>query len=256
MPLELRPHEWRTGYLCQRLGVHPGDALSGRLRLAEAAGDLEAKRTRELLQHELRLSHDEDRSFSLYVNPAAMLSLGQFRQSADHAKRKGYDVIVIDHVDHVSDEGGSPIEVSQHVNRELGRIAQELDVIIVATSQLNLQAAAGHRLAKYEPPQVQHLWYPGAKLQTATGMIGLYRPFADGVSIEDMRAAKVGDIEAHDVLAQGRMGVIAMKLRNYGGNEGKRVELGVERGAVIDLPPQDTHHIHTGGASERARGWR
>jgi KaiC/GvpD/RAD55 family RecA-like ATPase len=256
MPLELRAHEWRTGYLCQRLGVHPGDALSGRLRLAEAAGDLEAKRTREMLQHELQLSHDEDRAWSLYVNPAAMLSLDGFVRAARHAKRHGYHVIVVDHVDHVSDEGASPLEVSQQVNRALGRIAQALDIVIVCTTQMNGQAASGHRLAKYEPPQVNHIWHPGVKVQTATGILGLYRPTDPAASLDDVNAAKRGEIEPTRVLLPGCMGVVAMKLRNYGAHEGKRVELAVQRGAVEDRAPQDVHHIHTGGASERARGWR
>lgn len=259
MPLELRPAEWRVGFVCQRLDIPPGDALSGRLRQREAQGDPNAKLAREQIQDEIQLWHVEDRSSQLYVAPFNVLSLSKFVATAQLAKRLGYHVIVVDHVDHVDDgtvdAASNAVAVSQMVNRELPRIAQELDLVIVATSQMNLQAASGHRLAKYEPPQVNHVWHPGVKLQSATGMIGLYRPVDTTANVDLLKQARLGEVEAHRVLKPGIMGVNAMKLRNYGAHEGRRVELAVRQGAVHDLDPQDAHAIHTGGASSRPRGW-
>jgi hypothetical protein len=93
----------------------------------------------------------------------------------------------------------------------------------------------------------------GKKREVATGMIGLYRPLRmqlPNESVEEfgaaLKAARSGRAEPHTVLEPHVVGVSAMKLRNYGQHEGKRVTLGFQAGRVVDLPERDKYTTNGG----------
>jgi hypothetical protein len=56
-----------------------------------------------------------------------------------------------------------------------------------------------------------------------------------------LKAARSGTAEPHTMLEPHVVGVSAMKLRNYGQHEGKRVTLGFHHGRVVDIPERDRY---------------
>ncbi len=82
------------------------------------------------------------------------------------------------------------------------------------------------------------------KRQIASGMLGLYRPLRQGLEPEVMRDFQRNLIEPGDVCEPHTMGVVLMKHRLFGGLEGKRVFLGLERGKVVELAEHDRPNYH------------
>jgi hypothetical protein len=243
MPLELQPYRFRTYLACMELGIHPGDALSGALR-ADPTRELERKRLIAALNAQVedeyvdRLRIDEQRAINL-----AGLEAGLRKAAAFQA-----DVVVIDHIDHIAGgDGTSLYSESVRVNDAALRMAQDNGLLLWFTSQLNMDIARGKdHLAKFGPPMQPHLMFPTAKLKNATGIVGLFRPIRAMRSDETkkdyeafLKTARAGAADAPKALETGVVGVNAMKLRNYGAHEGRKILLGFEKGRVLSLPERD-----------------
>jgi hypothetical protein len=158
------------------------------------------------------------------------------------------DVVVIDHIDHIAGgDGTSLYSESVRVNDAALRMAQDNGLLLWFTSQLNMDIARGKdHLAKFGPPMQPHLMFPTAKLKNATGIIGLFRPIRAMRSDETkkdyeafLKTARAGAADAPKALETGVVGVNAMKLRNYGAHEGRKILLGFEKGRVLSLPERD-----------------
>lgn len=236
MPLEIRPEEWRVWYACVRVGVEPGDALSGLLRARASAGDPEAQHARLRIAEELeRMQTRGDR---LIVRSDSHVTLTGFAEALEQAADEGARIVIVDHIDHLApdDGGGNPLDASRRVMHATLALAQRHNLILLLASQLNLDLARSpDRLAKYAPPQVQHLQFPGVKQQVATAIVGLFRPVDDD-DPELLRRARGGLCEPTLALKPNRMGVAIMKHRHYGKHEGRRVELRLARGRLSDVP--------------------
>ncbi len=244
MPLELRPMTFRTMLACMELGIYPGDALSGLLR-ADSTRDHERAELKAAL---LRQGHKEYAAHVM-VSEQRAIDVRGLEQGMMQAKSWGADVVIVDHIDHISGGAGSSLyEASKQVNHAALTMAQDNGLLCIFTSQLNMEISKADRLAKYSPPMVHHNQFPSVKLQVATGMIGLFRPVRGphrDESIDEykgaIKSARVGDTETVGALEPNVMGVIAMKLRNYGQREGVRIRLGVERGRVVHLAEKDRY---------------
>lgn len=255
-PLELRPWDWRIQMACVRANVAPGDVLSGELLIREQAGDLLARHLLDAVRDQLRAMHRKvDEHHALHVVPDRALSARTLRQVFGHAKDYGYQVVVIDHIDHVSDdEGRSGLEESKAVNAAVAEEAQACDVIAVATSQLNAHRLQGRdKLAKYAPPGTRDLYLHTYKEHVATSILGLFRPILPDATAEALAAARSGEAEPHTVWEPHAMGVVAAKLRNYGAREGQRAYLTVERGAARDRTDPEARDWEAARNGLRAR---
>lgn len=244
MPLELQAPRFRTYLACMQTGTHPGDALSGALR-ANPDRALERARLKEVLFAQMRpefLDHvmiAEQRAINVEGLAAGLKEAKAFRA----------DVVIVDHIDHIEgDEAASLYAASKQVNHAALRMAQDNKLLLVMTSQLNMEIAKQDRLAKYAAPMVHHVQFPSVKLQVATGMIGLFRPLRGpkpGETIDEykatIKAARAGTVDAPDALEPNTMGVVAMKLRNYGSREGVRINLALEQGRVTHRPERDRY---------------
>ena len=198
----------------------------------------------------------------LWVDPVSEINAKELVQAIEDAATWGADDVVVDHIDHIQAKDGSNLYTeSVQVNKLALKLAQEHGIRLVLSSQLNLtiaKASGGDKLAKYAPPQVEHVYMGGHKIHVATGMLGLFRPLRDrqpGEAVrfdgskrvdpylEAIKAARAGTVEPWTVLKPNTMGVVTMKLRNQGKDrhEGQRCELGVEHGRVVDLPERDKH---------------
>jgi replicative DNA helicase len=250
MPLETRPKVFRTHLACVRLGIFPGDALSKRLLFMEG-GQARRQQIMEELQTQLRPPFSDQ----VMIDEARAIDVDGLRRGLKKAKAFEADVVIIDHIDHIAGgDGSNLVAESRRVNHEALRMAQDNELLLVLTSQLNMSIMGGSdRLAKYQPPQVNHLWLPGIKTQVATGIVGLFRRIREKLTDESqeeymnkLKSARSGAIDPTEVLERAAMGTVAMKLRHYGQNEGKRAFLGFDRGRAIDLAEKDRYTTGNG----------
>lgn len=247
MPLELQPFRFRTMLACMQTGIYPGDALSGALR-----ADPNRNHERERLKAALREQVQDAYVKQVLISEQRAINVRGLEKGLQEAVAFGANVVIVDHIDHI-DGDGTGYDASKDVNHNALRMAQDNGLLLVCTSQLNMEIAKTDRLSKYAAPQVGQVQFPSVKLQVATGMIGLFRPLRGPLEDETpddyakaIKAARAGTTDAPDMLEPNTMGVIAMKLRNYGAREGKRVALSVEHGRVTHLPEKDrfgtSHH--------------
>lgn len=238
LPLETRPKSFRTYLACMQAGIAPGDALSGQLRTRP-----DGEQARRVLKDLLNAQILEPTCSRLRVSGAEEITADTLERAFEEAADFRAEIVLIDHIDHVQtdDRGSDLYRQSTIVNRRLMKFAQRYGMVVVATSQLNLQVAYGDALARYQPPRDQDVYLGNFKRTVATGMIGLYRPLRGikfGETEEDfirlLREARKGTASPQDVLSVGQMGVVAMKLRNFGSREGERVFLPVDNGRVIE----------------------
>jgi hypothetical protein len=246
MPLETRPKVFRTYWACQRLGIAPGEVLSGALNTHPYGIEI-----RKRIREELHLQFESPMRDLVNVTPVRAVNVARLTRAVDEAYDWGADVLIVDHIDHVAGGDGTNLHAeSVRVNHAALDLAQEHNLVLLAASQLNNAAMVGgrDRLAQYGPPQPNHVFMGGHKRQIATGMIGLHRKLRDRNADEDPKAyklaiheARLGDAEPSTALAPGIMGVTAMKLRNFGQRENQRVYLGVEHGRVVTLNEKDRY---------------
>lgn len=244
MPLELEPFRFRTMLACMQTGTHPGDALSGQLR-----ADPFRKPERDALKAALFAQGHDAYVAQVMISEQRAIDVRGLKRGLQEAKAFGADVVIVDHIDHIEGEDRSSLfAASKQVNHAALRMAQDNDLLCVFTSQLNMDISRGDRMAKYRAPMVHQVQFPSVKLQVCTGMVGLYRPLrdmADGESPDDyaaaLKKARADEMDAPDMLAPNTMGVVAMKLRNYGQKDGMKIRLAVEHGRVLHLPEKDRH---------------
>jgi hypothetical protein len=249
MPLELQAPRFRTYLACMRTGTHPGDALSGALR-----ADPSRHEERERLKASLLSQMQPDFLDRVMVSEQRAINIAGLQTGLMEAKAFGADVVIVDHIDHIEgDDAASLYAASKQVNHAALRMAQDNGLLLVFTSQLNMEIAKQDRLAKYAAPMVHHVQFPSVKLQVATGMVGLFRPLRAPRPDETpddfaaaIKKARAGTADAPDALEPNTMGVVAMKLRNYGSREGARINLAVEKGRVTHLPERDKYATHYG----------
>ena len=242
MPLELQPNRFRTMLACMETGIYPGDALSGALR-----ADPTRAHERETLKKALLAQTSTAYTKSVMVSEQRAINVAGLERGMLEAKAFNADIVIVDHIDHIEGEAkGSLYTASKEVNHAALKMAQDNGLLCVFTSQLNMEIAKVDRLSKYAAPQVHHNQFPSVKLQVATGMIGLYRPLRSPFPGEDAKEYKIaianarsGITDAAEALERGVMGVVAMKLRNYGQREGVRIKLAVEQGRVLHLAEKD-----------------
>lgn len=244
MPLELQPKRFRTYLACHQVGTHPGDALSGLLR-KDPSRRVERENVREALYAQSKPAFED----MVKISEQRAIDIRGLEAGLKEAKAFGANVVIVDHIDHIEGDGANGLyAASKEVNHGALRMAQDNGLLCVFTSQLNMDISRGDRLAKYAPPMPHQVQFPSVKLQVATGMIGLYRPLRDLVDGETsdeyakaLKAARAGAVDAPDMLEPNTMGVVAMKLRNYGQHDGRKIRLAFEHGRVLPLSEKDRH---------------
>ena len=244
MALETRPKEFRTYLACMATGVHPGDALSGQLLERP-----DAAQVRERLKTELMGQYKSPYVDRIMVSGARSIDMHGLETALQEAKAFRADVVIVDHIDHIEGgDGKSPYNEAKLVNDGALRFAQDNDLLLLFTSQLNMSGSKGDYLAKYLPPKKDHVAFGSLKERGATGMIGLFRPIRSRRQDETdedynaaLRSARAGTGDVAGMLEQNTMGVSAMKLRNYGSREGMKVLLSVEHGRVTPMAERDKH---------------
>lgn len=178
--------------------------LTDRLMSSESGIHLDNIRNGNLDDQQMKTlySHGIDRLLngSIYIDDTAGLNTPQLRSKARRMVRKhGVKLIIIDYLQLMSGEdkknGNREQEISK-ISRELKKLAKELEVPIIALSQLNRAVESRND----QTPKLSDLRESGAIEQDADMVIFLYRPAA-----EDMLAATG---ETHIKITKNRHGVL------------------------------------------------
>lgn len=248
MPLETKPKAFRTYLACMEAGIRPGDILSGEyLRYPDA------KAVRDVVAAEFLAQLRAPYVDQVMVSGHHAITLQRLEEGLKEAKAFGAHVVVVDHIDHIEQGEGAYNDVKA-INNGALKMAQDNGLLLVFTSQLNTSVSKGDYLAKYMPPRRDHVLFGALKENICTGMIGLFRPLRkrrDGESEDDYHAAikrarsGLGEGSVNDMLMPNTMGVVAIKLRNYGEREGLKEYLWVEAGQCH--PMREADRYTTGG---------
>lgn len=252
MPLETRACHFRTYLACMATGVHPGDALSGQLTALPGGGE-----QRERLKTEFFAQVKSPYVDRVMISERSAINLAGLEEGMKEAKSFGANVVIVDHIDHIEGGNGTNLYTeAKRVNDGALRMAQDNEMLVVFTSQLNMGASKGDYLTKYLPPKTEHIAFGSLKQRNATGMIGLFRPLrgrrpdeTEDEYVAAIRAARNGSGDITDALEPNTMGVVAMKLRNYGAREGAKTMLAVRHGRVFPIEERD--RWTTGGSYPR-----
>lgn len=251
MPLEIVPKEFRGFMACLAANVHPGDILSGMwTRMGDEGHALRAK-----VEAEYSLQLRRPYVDTLMISGQRAINLDGLERGLKEAKAFGADVIIVDHIDHIetdeTDGKSTLYGEAKKINQRALRMAQDNEMLLVFTSQLNMSHSRGDALTKYLPPRDENVLFGGLKRQIATGMIGLFRPLrsrrpeeTEDEYVKAIKLARSGEGNVMDALEPNTMGVVAMKLRNYGAREGGKVMLSVKHGRVFDYPERDRWETH------------
>ena len=227
--LENKPAMVRLHFACIKLGYYVGDVLSGAAKLRPDWPDMEVA-----LRAEINAGFRED--YPLIVNRERWLDLGRLTKALEEAAFYGAKLVVIDHMDHLATpEHSSLYQSSVQTTRRLVEMTQELQLRVLALSQLNNEAVRGDVLLRHAPPRPEMIFMGSHKRQVATTMLGIFRPLDPDAQQDDLKAVRAGRLDVQQVVQQNVMGVSLLKHRHYGNREGRVVKLGVQHGRLFDL---------------------
>jgi hypothetical protein len=251
MGLESQPNEIRTHLACRELTrrwyasagqdgarVDGGDVLSGAIQ-----DQPEWPALRKMLVAAVQSQAERPMRERLTVDGARFVSAEGLRLACRRAAHLDADVMVIDHIDHIGGETGGSASFEESVracNAALAA-AHEYGIRMLVATQLNNQGVRSDPLAGFRPPQPHHVYLGPQKRMVATGMLGLYRPLKQGITPDELKAAKEDRADFSTILEPNTMGVVCMKNRKQGRHEGKRIALGVEHGRVYEIAERDKY---------------
>lgn len=242
MGLESTPETLRKHWAAKRLGMDAGDLLSGEfLKWPDCA------EVRAAVDAELETQKSGEKFNRVRFCPTPFIDAKTLYRAADQAAAFEADIFIIDHVDHIEGSNSqSDYKASREVSQAILNIAQNYNFLMMPATQLNNEAVKANRIALHLSPQPQHVKFGGHKRETATWMIGLYRPLkVAGVAPDDMKLLNAGfHKNPADCLEPNTMAVSFMKHRFYGAREWSKVYLKVERGKVMDAD-QDYYTART-----------
>jgi len=262
MPTESRPKGLVTRLACFRVGVAPDEAMSRRLRVRADAGDTDAEQQLRALFSEFdrMLAGVEADGCNYAIEPSPRLTRTTFRRSCQAAAEGGYELVVVDHVDHIGGDPGtgeSGYAASEAVQHDALEFAETFDIAVLLMSQFNTRIAKDP-LAMFKRPQTDWLWMKGVKDQVATTMFGLYRPMAPDLEDSLVQRVRTGDEEPWKIALPNTMGLADMASRFGGSKIGRTTHIQYDHGILRSLPASDAftieaayNGIHTGSPSDR-----
>lgn len=145
----------------------------------------------------------------LYIDDTPALSIFELRAKARRLKEnQKIELIVIDYLQLMSsgNEGksGNREQEISHISRSLKGLAKELDIPIIALSQLSRQVET--RASSNKRPQLSDLRESGAIEQDADMVMFLYRPEYYGIEVDENNNSTRGIAEV--IIAKNRHGAL------------------------------------------------
>jgi replicative DNA helicase len=242
--LEQRPEELRTRWACLRADVRASYALEKKWREIPNGAELRS-RVREEFAAQMR----EPWVSRVQFDPAKHVTKQLLREAAQRAEDFGAEVMAVDYIGRMKygDKFSSHTEFVEAVQL-CSDLADTHHLAMMLMSQLNRDASKGDRLAKNQPPQLQHLHGGGAIEHEADIVIGMHRPLRrpnPGETIKEYKAAlasaREGSIQVKDVIEENTAVISCLKHRVRGESEGHWCRLAVKFGRISDIPERDRY---------------
>ena len=236
--LESRPNILRTQIACRVLGIDHGAVLSGNAQREADWPEVKARLVTELQRQRDAETVYARLRFAPHANIDTAGAAGMMAEAADF----GADVVVVDHIDHVTAEAkGGPWVESRQVTQVLDTLTKHHGMVTLAATQTNNADASADPFRDHRPLKKQHLYMGGHKEHVAHTILGVYRPIdglQDGAVPKDLRAAILeGARPITDALAKHTVAVNVLKSRVLGEGKHAIVRLGFWRGEVLDAVP-------------------
>ncbi len=200
--------------------------LVKRILSAETQIPAEKFRTGNFTDEELKILNHKISVISnnpnLYINDSSMMTIFDLRAQARRMKSKyGIEIIFIDYLQlmHASDKmkpGNREQEIST-ISRNLKALAKELDIPIIALSQLSRKVEERNARDQHKRPMLSDLRESGAIEQDADIVSFIYRPEYYGLmEWDDDDEASPTHNEAEFIIAKHRNGKTArIRLKFY-----------------------------------------
>jgi KaiC/GvpD/RAD55 family RecA-like ATPase len=233
--LESRPNILRTQVACRVLGVDHGDVLAGNAQRRADWPEVRAK-----LKAEIERQRDLDGVYGrLRFAPQTHIGTGESAAIMAEAADWGADVVVVDHIDHVTaDAKGGPYAESRQVVQVLDTLTKHHGLVTLASTQTNFEGRSADPYRNHRPIQEQHVYMGGHKNQVSHLTLGVYRPIEGGTVPKDLdKLIREGAKPITDALAPHTTAVNVMKSRVLGEGKHQIVTLGFWRGEVLDAVP-------------------
>jgi replicative DNA helicase len=251
-------------------------------RIISAEAEIEAEKIRKgkLEPHEWQQLHTKINKLfeaNMFIDDTPALSILELRAKCRRLKaQKGIDLIVIDYLQLMTGDssgkgasGNREQEIAQ-ISRALKQLAKELDVPVIALSQLNrsTETRGGNK-----KPQLSDLRESGAIEQDADQVMFIYRPEYYGITADDQGNSITGMGEI--IMAKNRSGSLDsvwlkfigkftkycdLDFQPFSNNEGGNFDLSalgdqtsafesssdaVFKGSKMNLPPEDYDPLNT-----------
>jgi KaiC/GvpD/RAD55 family RecA-like ATPase len=243
LPLETDAADWRLALSAVEVGLQHG-ALH-EMAAAQSAGDPQYDRELSLVANQLMTSGaDPVRVKHLYVVPDRRVDTESVDKAFAVAAAMGHQVVIIDHIDHVESSGSGVSDnaaVVRDVNNAVLDLAKYHQLCVIAMSQANasIMGDGSNPLLRFQRPQIKHVAYNSLKVPNANQILGLFRDVDPATSRRDFAMAREGAIEPQQVLLPNCTSIAALKLRDRGQNEGRKVNLWYRNGQLLDWTDHD-----------------
>jgi replicative DNA helicase len=202
VPVGIFSLEMSTGQLTDRLLSADSEILLDKITNGQMGDDDFQK---------LNESSERISSAGIYIDDTAAVNVFQLRSKARTMKRKhGIGLIIIDYLQLMSGMEDRQIKNREQeistISRQLKILAKELEVPIIALSQLSRQVE--NRKGDNKMPQLSDLRDSGAIEQDADMVMFLYRPEYHGMDSNEMGESTKG--ETHLKIAKHRNGSLEL----------------------------------------------
>jgi KaiC/GvpD/RAD55 family RecA-like ATPase len=236
--LETRPNKLRNQIAARTLGLDPGLIFAGRMQQQPDWPEI-----RDRLKAEVERQRTDERwTEHLCFVPHEHIDVKAAVEIMAEAKDFGSDVVIIDHIDHVTSDGNrSAVQDAHAAVTVFDTAAKRHELVCLAAAQTNNEGDVRDPFLTHRPISPKQIWMGKRKEQVAELFVSIYRPLRKEPPItgEDKLAVREGKPGAmKPLLAKHTTACHVFKPRNLGEARGEIVELGFWRGEVLDEPPR------------------
>lgn len=236
--LETRPNKLRNQIAARTLGLDPGLIFAGRMQQLPDWPEI-----RDRLKAEVERQRTDARwTEHLCFVPHEHIDVKAAVEIMAEAKDFGSDLVVIDHIDHVTAEGSrSAVQDAHAAVTVFDSLSKRHEMVSLAAAQTNNEGDMRDPFQAHRPISPKQIWMGKRKEQVAELFLSVYHPLREQPEItaddrKSVREGKPGAMKA--LLAKATTAIHVFKPRNLGEARGEVIKLGFWRGEVMDEPPR------------------
>lgn len=233
--LETRPNKLRSQIAARVLGIDPGPIFAGTAQREPNWPDV-----RRALQEEVRRQRtDPQWTEHLRFVPHEHIDVRGAVEIMAEAKDFGSDLVVIDHIDHVTAEGRSAVAEAHAIVTVFDTATKRHDLVTLAATQTNNEGDVRDPFLIHRPVAPKQIWMGKRKEQVAELFLSVFRPLRrePALTADERMAVREGHAPITPLLAQATTCCHVFKARALGEAKGQMVDLGFWRGEVLDEVP-------------------